>query len=140
MAANLFKELLKKIRPQDADQWLVESAGTWTENGRLAAVGANLAMTAYGIDLSSHRSQVVTKELIEKFNLILVMEYGHRESLRIEFPQDSKKIFLLSEMTGAKYEINDPIGGHDSDYQASARQIQNLLEEGQAAIIRLACI
>jgi len=68
------------------------------------------------------------------------MEYGHRESLRIEFPQDSKKIYLLSEMTGAKYEISDPIGGHDADYQATARQIWNLLEEGQAAIIRLACV
>jgi protein-tyrosine phosphatase len=139
MAEYFFKDLLHRVRQQDADQWLVESAGTWAENGHPAATGARLAMTTYGLDLSLHRSQMVTMELMDKFNLILVMEFGHLEALKIEFPQFAGKTFLLSEITGETYEIDDPIGGQESDFLATARQVRNLLDEGRETIFRLAC-
>ena len=45
--------------------------------------------------------------------------------------------FLLSEMIGEKYEINDPIGGSLADFNATALEIDNILTEGFPKIEQL---
>jgi protein-tyrosine-phosphatase len=138
MAEYFFKELIHKVRPEEEQFWQVQSAGTWTENGFPATSGTKKTMAALGLDLSGHRSQAITQELLGNFNLLLVMEYGHQESIRIEFPQYREKLFLLSAMAGGNYEIVDPMGGTEADYTATALQIRSILEQGQELIFRLA--
>jgi protein-tyrosine phosphatase len=59
---------------------------------------------AHGLDLSPHLGQQVEKAILEKHELILVMEGHHRDYLRSRFPQVSGKVFLLG-----KWEEDMPI-------------------------------
>ena len=118
--------------------WLVESAGTWGLEGDPAAAGSQAVMNNLGIDIGDHRARSVDYDLLQHFDLILTMEIGQKEALRMEFPEFSDRIYLLSEMTGQKRDIEDPYGGQYSGYEQAAEDIQLYLTNGFDTIIRLA--
>jgi protein-tyrosine-phosphatase len=76
--------------------------------------------------------------LLGQFNLILTMEDNHKEALVAEFPGLARRIFMLSEMSGRKLSINDPIGGELIDYQQCANEIEAWFESGWQKILQLA--
>src|SRR5574339_783118 len=83
MAAGLFA---RKLQAEGAvDGWVVESAGTWALVDRRVPPDVRIAARMLGIDLRNHRTRPVDAPLLERFDLILVMERGHREALLIEF-------------------------------------------------------
>ncbi len=128
---------LKKRLSQMAQKmdWVVESAGTWTEPGYPATPYGVRAMAELGLDTSNHISQAVSVELLERFKLILTMESGHKEALQIEFPQFAERVFMLSEMSGEKKNIEDPIGGSYEEYQRTAKEIDSWILKGLPEIL-----
>ncbi len=118
-------------------EWMIESAGTWTQPGFPATPHGVKAMAEIGLDTSRHKSQVITAELLNRFQLILTMEHGHKEAIQIEFPQVTNRVYLLSEMSGEKLEIEDPVGGSFSEYQATVKEIENWLSSGLPRILEL---
>lgn len=136
MASAIFKNLLSKKGRLEG--WRVESAGTWAAQGMPAAQNSQAAITSlYQLDLGDHLSRSVSEPLISSFDLILTMEKGHKEALQVEFPEHAKRIFLLSEMVGKDFEINDPIGGPLFEYRQTARELERILEQGFETILRL---
>jgi len=119
------------------ESWLIRSAGVWALENQTAATNIINLLNDRGLDLSDHRSKIVTKDLIEKFNLILVMERNQKEALKTAFPKQAAKIFLLSEMAGETFEIVDPIGGSQADFNATGLEIENILVEGFPKISQL---
>ena len=139
MAETLFKHFLeKKYPPADVLNWQVASAGTLAARGEPATLGAQLAMSRRELTLINHRSKQVTRKLLAKFKLVLVMESGHKEALQVEFPLYARKIYLLSEMAGKQGDIEDPIGGSLADYAMTANEIDGLIEGGFEKIFQLA--
>ncbi len=139
MAEALFNHLLSARKTAgEVPNWQVASAGTWAENGETASFGARAVMAKRGLSLSSHRSQQVTGELLSRYNLVLVMEAGHKESLQAEFPQYAQKIYRLREMAAMRGDVDDPMGGSLEDYERTAAEIDSLLERGFLKIIQLA--
>ena len=134
MAEALFKAHLGPNLPD----WLVGSAGTWALEGDEAAEKAQQALLPRGIDLSAHRSRPVSRDLLEKFNLILVMERSHKEALRLEFPDLTERIYLISEMVGSNRDIRDPMGGSRADFEQSIREMERILSSGYSRIHSLA--
>jgi protein-tyrosine-phosphatase len=134
LAEGLF---LKKLG-EEKDGWRVESAGTWATEGTPASQKSLQVLTERGVDLSHHRAKVVSRELMGEFALILVMEEGQKEALRVEFPEYKDRVFLLSEMIGEYYEIDDPVGRDLEDYRLTAEEIDYILEKGFDTISRLA--
>ena len=130
--------LLKSVLGPSGKEWRIESAGTWAPEGAPAAEKAQQVLWKKGIDLTLHRSRSVTREMLEQFNLILTMERGHKEALRVEFPRLAQRIFLLSEMAGKSHDIHDPIGGSLADFQDTADELYSLLSRGLENICRLA--
>jgi protein-tyrosine-phosphatase len=128
MAEGLFTALV--ARKDRNENWLIASAGTWADNGSPATNFAQQTMDEMGIDIKTHRSRLITAEIMESYKLILVMERNHKEALRIEFPQVKQKVFLLSEMAGLTTDIEDPVGGSLEDYRETSRQILKIIEEG----------
>lgn len=118
--------------------WRVESAGTWASEGHPAAAFSESVMRARGLDVSQHRSKGVEGGYLEKFDLILTMDRNHKEALRVEFPELSGRIYMLSEMAGQKFDIEDPIGGSEAEFEATANEIERLIEVGFEKIRRLA--
>jgi protein-tyrosine-phosphatase len=130
--------ILKSRVGQHPGEWKIESAGTWALEGIPANLSTQQVMARRGQDIHDHCSRIVTREMLAEFNLILVMEPGHKESLHIEFPEAASRIHLLSEMIGSAFTIKDPIGGEIEEYEATAREIEHIMTEGFEEILSLA--
>ncbi len=134
MAMGLLRNMVK----DQADEWTIESAGTWAPEGAPAAQRTQMVLRELGIDLQDHLSRQVNREMLSQFNLILVMERGHKEALQIEFPQIAERVYLLSEMVDANFEIQDPIGMSSSDFMLTRAEISQILTTGLDKISKLA--
>jgi protein-tyrosine phosphatase len=134
MAEALLREQVKAA----GETWRIESAGTWGMDGSPAAVRTLRVLHDRGLDASQHRARTVTQEMLKDFNLILVMEQGHKEALRAEFPGLAPRIFLISEMIGMKYDIKDPVQGPLEDFEATARELERIIQQGFGRIRALA--
>jgi protein-tyrosine phosphatase len=133
MAAALFAE-------RAGEGWRVESAGTWTQDGIPPSQGAVSEMAYWGLDITAHRSRVVTRDLLVPFDLILTMEEGHKEGLQIDFPEIADRVFLLSEMSGDVRNVDDPIGAGPEEYRRAAEEIDDLIDRGYTRIVELASL
>jgi protein-tyrosine-phosphatase len=121
----------------DNPDWQIDSAGTWANDGASASLNSVLVLDALGYDLRTHLSRTVNRDMIASHQLILVMERGHKEALRVEFPEMANRIYLLSEMINKVFNIDDPVGCPLAEYQATAREIDMILEQGFEKIGRL---
>jgi protein-tyrosine phosphatase len=91
------------------DTWKIASAGTWASSGHAAHPKAIAAAAPLGLDISNHQTQEVNADFIAEFDLIVVMENNHKESLELEFPQTIRKIVNLGEIANLPNgEIPDP--------------------------------
>ncbi len=137
MAAALLRARLARS-DEPPEDWQVESAGTWAVDGQMASAYAIEEMAARSLDLRSHRSRAVTREMVERADLILAMTQQHRAALVAAFPDQAHKVHLLSEMVGADYDIADPYGGTRLEYAYIALELEQLLDAGFDRIVRLA--
>jgi protein-tyrosine phosphatase len=92
-------------------------------------------MEKEGIDFSDHRARSVNQNLLQAFELILTMESGQKESMRMEFPESSDKIFLLSEMVNQKQDVENAYGGVFTEYEHAVDEIEEYLLGGYDSII-----
>ena len=131
--------LLKaRLEGRDLTDWQVSSAGTWANEGNLPSEFSELLMSEQGFDISGHRSRCVTKELMSSSDLVLTMEAGHAEALRIEFGADAFKVHMLTEMAGADHNVEDPYGGPRAGYEKMVAEVEELIDKGLDQIIDLA--
>jgi protein-tyrosine-phosphatase len=128
----------KLARDEAHQDWVVESAGTWGGEGRPASAHAVAEMAERGIDLSSHLARPVTLEMVAEANLVLVMTQNHAEAVKMAFPDQAHKVYLLSEMIGRAYDIHDPYGSPRIEYIHTARELENLIDSGYERIVALA--
>src|SRR5271157_1892556 len=79
--------LINFIRQEDTPKkWRVESAGTWTKPGLpVSPLALQIAQQLGLRGLESHITHQVSQELLDEFDLILVMESGHLEAIASEF-------------------------------------------------------
>ncbi len=93
------------------------SAGLETTPGKEAYPMAKQVCRQYGIDLDQHRTVSVTAELVEKADVVLVMEPAHTRDLLHRFPHARSKTFLLGRFSAVPVmEIEDPYGGNAQEF------------------------
>jgi len=103
----------------------LSSAGTSAWDGAPASDGALLVGMERGLDLSQHRAQTLTRDLVRDADLVLAMGPHHLE--RIEALGGSGKSYLLTDFAshGASARpVNDPIGGELEMYRATADELE----------------
>ena len=103
----------------------VQSAGTSAWDGAPASDGALLVGMERGLDLSQHRAQMLTRELLGNADLVLAMGPHHLE--RIDALGAGTRGFLLTDYAsrGASVRpVNDPIGGELDVYRATADELE----------------
>ncbi len=107
MAEYLFRTQLVS-RPE----FTVCSVGVMTGYGSPASRFAVKAMNELGVDISSHRSQPVTRDLVEEAELLVVMTGGHRDALLERYPHVADKVVLLKTFDANRKDedVMDPIG------------------------------
>ena len=136
MAMALFKARLAQMN--DASDWRVESAGTWTEQGLPALLEAQQVMRELGLDLADHRAREVNAELLAQFDLVLTMQQSHKDALRAEFPKLAGQVWQLSEMSGNNWDVTDPLPLRVDEVRRLAQTIDQALAQGMPRIMTLA--
>ncbi len=105
----------------------VKSASMIGLDGKHAHKNAVRAMKEIGIDISTHRSQPISAELVEWADWILGMEIRHAGRLRDAYPEADEKIMLLGTY-GGLVEVDDPIGGWRWKFRASRKDIKRCVD------------
>lgn len=103
----------------------VASAGTSAWPGSAASDGALLIGIERRFDLSQHRSQQLSRDLVSGADLILAMGPHHLE--RVEALGGAGKTHLLSSYAShgsSDRPISDPIGGDLDVYRATADELE----------------
>lgn len=103
----------------------VASAGTSAWDSAPASDGGLLVAMERGMDLSEHRAQSLTRDLVRGSDLILAMGPHHLE--RIEALGGEGKAHLLSDYAThgkSKRAISDPIGAELDVYRATADELE----------------
>lgn len=104
---------------------VITSAGTSAWEGSPASDGALLVGLERELDLSGHRSQLLTRALIEEHDLVFAMGPHHLE--RIEALGGEGKAFLLADFAshGASHRpISDPMGSDLDVYRATYEELE----------------
>lgn len=103
----------------------ITSAGTSAWEGAPASDGALLVGLENQLDLSHHRSQQLTRALVESHDLILAMGPHHLE--RIEALGGEQRAFLLSDFAShgaSQRPISDPMGSGLDVYRATYEELE----------------
>lgn len=116
MAQALFRQMLND---KELDGISCDSAGLSAFDGEAASENSIGAMSEIGIDISSHRSKTVTRDLLDGTELIVCLSKGHYDILR-NFV-DEKKLKILG--SG----ISDPYGMSLSEYIRTRDEIKAAL-------------
>ena len=101
------------------------SAGTSASDGSPASDGSLLVGLERNMDLSTHRSRQLTRNLVRDADLILAMGPQHLE--RINALGGERRAFLLSEFAShgaSSHAISDPIGSDLEVYRATADELE----------------
>ncbi|MCX5697083.1 MAG: L-threonylcarbamoyladenylate synthase [Candidatus Omnitrophica bacterium] len=91
----------------------VISAGVAPAVGMGATNEVRELLKQEGIDVSAHRARQVTKEMIDRSDIILVMDRMHEQRLMLLAPEAKNRVFLLKEFAKiADNDLNipDPMG------------------------------
>jgi len=98
---------------------VIESAGASAGPGASASQGAISAMARRDVDLSAHRTQRISRDMIESADYIYCMTQGHLEAVLQEQPSAAGRAELLA----GDRDIEDPIGADDGAYHSCAERI-----------------
>jgi protein-tyrosine-phosphatase len=101
------------------------SAGTSAHSGAPASDGALLVGMERNMDLTAHRAQTLTRDLVQSADLVLAMGPHHLE--RVEALGGGGRAYLLSDYAshGASVRpISDPVGAELEVYRATANELE----------------
>ncbi|HUR92716.1 MAG TPA: low molecular weight protein arginine phosphatase [Gemmatimonadaceae bacterium] len=112
------------------------SAGTGAVSGAAASEGSMLVGVERGLDLSTHRSRALTREIVAENDLILGMSDQHVEHA-VELGGEGKTFLLDDFATSGQSRdwVTDPFGQDLMAYRSSADDIERQVA---LAVIRIA--
>lgn len=105
------------------------SAGIHTKQAAQPPAEARSVAKRFGISLDAHRPQQLTRELVDAYDMVVVMETSQLDLLRARYPDLRERVFLLSMFDeGAsgleRYAIADPFGLTPEAFQECYRRIE----------------
>jgi len=128
LAEGFLKKLLERNSPSGME---IGSAGLTALPGSPASFHSLRVALENSVYLEEHQARLVTPELIDKADLIVVMEPGHRQALLDRYPKTSGKILLLRQFArygSQKRGIYDPYGLNLEAYRFCFQDIKECVE------------
>ena len=121
LACAYFQSLIKK----EGRSMTVRSAGLETIPGMPVDAKAKAVVLEHRLSLDEHVTTQIHKELLDRSDLVLVMEMTQKNRVMKLYPQHRHKVLLLGQFCGrGLQEINDPYQGTKEDFQACFERIQ----------------
>ncbi len=88
------------------------------------------------MDLSVHRSRLLSPEAVRAADLILVMDAAQRRALRLQFPTSSGRVLVLGDLDPESIRtrtiedpVDRPLGAFESTYARIDRCLGRLVME-----------
>jgi protein-tyrosine-phosphatase/predicted ATP-grasp superfamily ATP-dependent carboligase len=108
---------------------VARSAGSLPVVGRTAPEVAQRAASAFGVDLSGHRSSVLDRELAEWADVVFIFDRAQEAAIRALAPELLKRTHYLGalDLTGT-LEVADPFGGDENRFQDTYSRITRLVD------------
>jgi protein-tyrosine-phosphatase len=112
MAAALLQHALG-AQPEPFRSLRVISAGVAARPGEPVSENSVLALKKVGIDISQHRAQPLTQQILNEALAVICMTESHRSMIQVQAEPVPKNLFLFRQfMPGdGEKEIADPYGG-----------------------------
>jgi protein-tyrosine-phosphatase/predicted ATP-grasp superfamily ATP-dependent carboligase len=109
----------------------IASAGLLQREGNTPGPVSVEVAGELGVDLTAHRSSPLTADRLRRFDLVLVMEAAHYDSVRRLDPEALHKTFLLSSFaeTGVGSDIEDPDGKSAERFREVYQQVIQSTQE-----------
>ena len=134
LAAVMLDRALTQRNVRDVE---VKSAGSGAWDGAPASEGAYLVALENGLDLSEHRAQLLTRDLVEGSDLILTMARHHRA--RVDELGGQGRVSVLGEYVGKQAddaEVSDPFGGDLEIYRDTYTQLEGFIAAAADRLVR----
>ncbi|MGN6625546.1 MAG: Sua5/YciO/YrdC/YwlC family protein [Tepidisphaeraceae bacterium] len=109
----------------EAKGYSVASAGVFAMNGTRATTQAVEAVKSLGADLSAHRSQSLTPELLHQADVVYVMGRSHAQATQLMSASAAAKVRPLD----TAGDIEDPIGSDVATYRSLAERMTHLIRD-----------
>ncbi len=136
MAEAALRVLLERERPGKTD---VFSSGTGAADGFPATRYAIEASKMWDCDMSDHKSQILTPELIDDADLILTMAPSHYEEVISQSRSAEEKTYLFKNFPdpgGTGEKVDDPIGQTLDKYNETFLEIGEYLGKNLDEILK----
>jgi len=123
--------LRARLSPRSAEFATVSSAGTSAAPGLKASAHSVTVCRDNGIDIASHRSRAVSRQMIRNSDLILVMERHHRDAILGVIPDAVGKTFVLPNYAdeSRNEDVPDPIGQDLGTYRDIFQRIDSYITQ-----------
>ncbi|MDD4335090.1 MAG: low molecular weight protein arginine phosphatase [Desulfotomaculaceae bacterium] len=105
----------------------VSSAGLAAAPEEPASPFAIEAVAWKGIDMSDHRSTMLTAKKMREADLILTMTRGHREQVNSFYSGHEERVFTLADFAGHGGDVPDPLGQTLETYRECARKLEEMI-------------
>jgi protein-tyrosine phosphatase len=115
---------LRKLRPE------VESLSTGfiSIQGRHSPAAAVSAAAKFNIDLSDHRSAVISRDSVARADAVFVFDLLNQADFAREYPQFLSKLHYIGALDRrGNMEITDPYGGSSENFFVTYERILDLL-------------
>jgi len=118
MAEALLRATLAK-RGQGLEKLKVASFGLAAQDGQQPSANSVKAMQRIGLDVSGHRSRLLTQADVDRSIVIFGMTESHLAALHSRFDVLPEFVLLLRDVlpTDTPRDIPDPFGGGYRDYE-----------------------
>jgi protein-tyrosine phosphatase len=126
----LAEAIAKQVLPGRLDFDVeIASAGTSALDGSPASRNSVEVAERHGLDLSPHRSRLLTRELLHDADLVVTMGVRHREAVEDIDPDSVESTFLLTNFSDVHNgDIPDPIGNDLAVYERTYLVIRDCIE------------
>jgi protein-tyrosine-phosphatase len=115
----------------------VRSCGYYPVNGRPSPDVARDVGGRFGVDLSSHRSQIINEELVRDADLIFTFDDQNRETVISRFPFAAGRAFGLGLLgSWSPSGVADPYGGSESGFEGAYTHIAEAIDNLAASLRR----
>jgi protein-tyrosine-phosphatase len=127
---------LRALPPEIRRRVTVRSVG-FVEPGRSAPPRAVAAAARRGIDLSAHRSALLSRDAARAADLVVVMSPEQADALRASFTRESLVVILgdLDPLPIDSRTIRDPWGGGAEAYEESYERLERCVRALADAVI-----
>jgi len=128
MAEGIMKKKLKLMKIRDI---AVSSAGISVFNSSKASEKAVEISKQGEVDISEHKARAIDEDIVERADMILVMDSIQKEELLTNFPKSSNKIYFLGSFLNEneeEREILDPYGLSIYNYRLCFGELNMAIE------------